>query len=175
MQHKFNAIIPILILTSSLFACGGVGGGGGSAPPGPITTPPPPPVAISNPVGGSHNAGMDCMSSGCHVQGGAGTGVFTSAGTVYRSSGAVQPNATVVLYLHATNTIVASLETDASGNFYTTDAVDGLFVEGGPRFVTGVDVEVRGPGGDRIMNGLITAGSCNTGGCHDSGRKIIAN
>jgi len=172
MQHKFNAIIPILLLTSSLFACGGVGGGGGDAPPGPITTPPPPPVAISNPVGGSHNAGMDCMN--CHTQGGTGTGVFTSAGTVYTSGGGAQANATVVLYLHATNTIVASLETDSSGNFYTTDAIDGLFVQGGP-FVSGVDVEVRGPGGDRIMNGLTTEGSCNTSGCHDSGRKIVAN
>ena len=119
----------------------------------------------------SHNAGQDCMNSGCHD----GTGSaekFTAAGTIYTSNGAAQTNATVRLYVHNTNTLSLTAETDSSGNFYTTQAVDGLSTGNG--LVSGVDVEVEGPGGIRTMPGLVTNGSCNA--CHGvSNSNIVAN
>ncbi len=63
----------------------------------------------------SHRSGEDCMS--CHSVGGAGSPAFSVAGTVFRSNGTVQTNATVNLYIQNTNTLTASLQTDDSGNF----------------------------------------------------------
>lgn len=100
---------------------------------------------------------------------------MTVAGTVFKSGGTTgNPNATVRLYAHNSNTIVATLVTDKCGNFYTTKAVSGLFVQGGP-LVNGVDVVVEDSvGGLHTMPGLITSGGCN--GCHGATNgKIIAN
>ena len=95
------------------------------------------------------------------------------AGTVYKSDGSVQTNATVNLYIKDTNTLVASLDTDDSGNFYTTEYVDGLFYAGGP-FVSGVDVVVQGTTGLRTMPGSITTGACSA--CHGNGQgRVVAN
>lgn len=125
-------------------------------------------------LGMSHNAGQDCLS--CHKIGGSGASkaIFTLAGTVYKTGGAAQTQATLKLFIHATNTLSISLKTDSLGNFYTTNAVTGLFVAGGP-FVTGVDVAIDGPvASDTRMSGLVTNGSCNA--CHGvSTTKITAN
>lgn len=119
---------------------------------------------------GSHNAGESCLTSSCHGPG-SGNTVYTVAGTVYASGGVAQTNATVKLYVHDTNTLVASLDTDASGNFFTTQAIEEIEDRVG---VAGLDVEVHGPGGIRTMPGLITTGGCN--GCHgQSNGVIIAN
>jgi len=160
MQGKFTQIFSVLIFSFGLSACGSDSGGG----------------AVPNDGGNnsvtSHNAGTNCMSSSCHVQGGTGVGVFTTSGTVYKSNGSVQPGATVVLYLSGTNTIVASMETDDSGNFYTTQTIDELFTGNG--FVSGVDVEVRGPGSTRTMPGVVTEGACSS--CHGvSQGRVVAN
>lgn len=170
MLNWLRTLMPILILSLGLTACGGgggddgfdngddIGGGGDDGGGGGGVT--------------SHNAGMNCMGSGCHVQGGAGQGVFTASGSVFKSNGMPQPDATAVLYLHNTNTIVASMDTDDSGNFYTTAPVEGLFTGGDP--VQGVDVEIRAPGGTRTMPGLVTEGGCNV--CHGAEvGPIIAN
>ncbi len=125
-------------------------------------------------LGMSHNPGQDCLS--CHRAGGSGAAkaIFTLAGTVYKTGGAAQTQATVKLFIHATNTLSISLRTDSLGNFYTTRAVTGLFVAGGP-FVTGVDVAIDGPvASDTKMEGLVTNGSCNA--CHGvSTGRITAN
>ncbi len=125
-------------------------------------------------LGMSHNAGKDCMS--CHKTGGSGASkaIFILAGTVYKTGGAAQTQATVKLFIHDTNTLSISLTTDSLGNFYTTKAVTGLFVDGGP-LVAGVDIAIDGPAAsDTTMNGLVTNGSCNV--CHGvSTGKITAN
>jgi len=160
MQGKFTHVISLLIISFVLSACGSDSGGGVTPNDG------------GNNSVTSHRAGENCMSSNCHVQGGTGVGVFTASGTVYKSNGSVQPSATVVLYIHNTNTIVASLDTDDSGNFYTTQTIDELFT--GNEFVTGVDVEVRGPGSTRTMPGVVTEGACSS--CHgDSQGRVVAN
>lgn len=160
MLHRVRVLLVILLL-STLIACGGGGGGSGTEDKG---------GGSSNKLT-SHNAGQNCMN--CHsTNGAASTMIFNAAGTIYKSSGDVQTNATVRLFITGTNTLVANLETDDSGNFYTTEIVDGLFY--GMGFVSGVDVEVHGPGGIRTMNGLITAAAC--GACHGVSRgNVIAN
>lgn len=128
--------------------------------------------AISARNNTSHRVGQSCLT--CHTTGGSAT-AMTVAGTIFKFGGTVgNPNATVRLYTHNTNTIVATLVTDKCGNFYTTAKINGLFVQGGP-LVSGVDVVVEDSfGGLHTMPGLITGGGCN--GCHGAtDGKIIAN
>jgi hypothetical protein len=155
-----------LALCLLLAACGGggdssgapSGGGGGGGGGGGTTTL-------------SHNAGTDCIS--CHRSGGsaAANGIFTVAGTVYRSNGTAQTAATVQLYPTGSNTAQATLTTDALGNFYTTQAVASLVPAPGQQFALGANVVVRPTGGSsRAMPGTITNGSCN--GCHSPGGGV---
>jgi mono/diheme cytochrome c family protein len=129
-------------------AGGGGGGGGGGTP-----------VAVT-----SHLPGQDCLS--CHRTGGsgAGKGIFTVAGTVYKNDGTAQTAATVNLYTHNTSTLLVALTTDGLGNFFTTQAVSALVPAPGQQFAVGADVAVRTSGGSRSMPGVITNGSCNA--CH---------
>jgi hypothetical protein len=164
-------------------ACGGGGGGSGSEQnsTSTATTSSSPSIVSCNNTQGSaisarnntsHRIGQSCLT--CHTAGGSAT-AFTVAGTIFKSGGTVgNPNATVRLYTHNTNTIVSTLVTDKCGNFYTTATIPGLFVQGGPS-VTGVDPVVEDSfGGFHTMPGLITSGGCN--GCHGSSNpKIIAN
>ena len=171
-MRKIESIVLVGVV-SFLAACGG--GGGGSAMSDNSSSSSAMSSSSSSSSAqttGSHNAGMDCLASGCHSSGGDGT-EFKVAGTVYRSGGAAQTNAEVRLYIHNTNTLSAQMQTDASGNFWTTSNVDGIS-DGSGTLVTGVDVEVEGPGGIRTMPGLVTNGSCNS--CHgNSNGNIVAN
>jgi hypothetical protein len=167
-----------------LTACGGGGGGSGggneqSSTSTATTSSSPSIVSCNNTQGSaisarnntSHRVGQSCLT--CHTAGGSAT-AFTVAGTIYKNSTSGNPNATVFLYTHNTNTIVATLVTDKCGNFYTTASVPGLFVQGGP-LVDGVDVVVEDKDGLRhTMPGLITSGGCN--GCHGATNgKITVN
>lgn len=186
-------VISILsfILVTFLASCGGGGGGGGGtasqssknsqantssmqgqSSAGVANCNNDQGAAISARNNTSHRIGQSCMT--CHKSGGSAT-AFTVAGTVFKSGGTVgNPNATVRLYTHNTNTVVATLVTDKCGNFYTTANVPGLFVAGGP-LVSGVDPVVEDSfGGLHSMPGLITSGGCN--GCHGvTDGKIVAN
>jgi hypothetical protein len=175
-------LITIGIFTL-LTACGGGGGsgGGGSEQSSTATTSSSPSIVSCNNTQGSaisarnntsHRIGQSCLT--CHTAGGSAT-AMTVAGTIYKSGGTTgNPGATVRLYTHNSNELVATLVTDKCGNFYTTAAVPGLFVAGGP-LVNGVDVVVEDTsGGLHTMPGLITSGGCN--GCHGATNgKIIAN
>ncbi len=151
-----------LVLIFGLTACGG--GGGGGAPAAPTVDNG---QTASNKI--SHNAGKDCLN--CHKTGGiaAGNATFYAAGTVYKSNGSVQAGATVRLYVRDTNTIVVSMKTDDSGNFYTEQPIEGLMT-------TGLNTEVEGPGGlRRTMPGVVSNGGCSV--CHGNRGvgKIISN
>jgi hypothetical protein len=67
----------------------------------------------------SHEAGSNCMT--CHQAEGLGKGRFTVAGTAYTAAGAPHANATITLFSGGVS--VLTLETDASGNFYSTEPV----------------------------------------------------
>jgi mono/diheme cytochrome c family protein len=161
-MNKFStrsASLSTLAICLLMSACGGGGAadtpasnGGGTVPGG--TT-----VPIR-----SHNAGQNCLS--CHRTGGSGAakGVFTVAGTIYRSDGTAQTNATVNVYLDNPRTLQAALPTDGLGNFFTTQAVSALVPAPGMQFAVGARTEVSTSAGVRSMPGIITNGSCNA--CH---------
>ena len=106
----------------------------------------------------SHNMGQNCMN--CHKSGGQGEGWFTAAGTMYKADlVTLQPNSTVYLYTGANGTgnLVATLEVDAKGNFYTTNAID---------FSGGLYPAAKGPSGTmHYMSQVTRTGACN--GCHN--------
>ena len=166
MLKTFIAQCTTIALALQLAACGS----GGDAGTTPVDVNSSTSATNSSQSTGSHNPGQACMNSGCH-DGTNNAEQFTAAGTIYTSSGVAQSNATVRLYVHNTNTLSLTANTDGSGNFYTTQAVEGLSTGNG--LVSGVDVEVEGPGGIRTMPGLVTNGSCNA--CHgvSNGRIVV--
>ncbi|MDA3953828.1 MAG: hypothetical protein PF485_09285 [Bacteroidales bacterium] len=104
----------------------------------------------------SHKAGQDCME--CHLSGGDGEGWFKVAGTVYdEAQTSVYPNSTVKLYTgaNATGDLVATVEVDMNGNFYTTKVID---------FGSGLYTSVEGNTATKNMMSSITNGKCNS--CH---------
>lgn len=117
----------------------------------------------------SHNMGRNCMN--CHVSGGEGDGWFTAAGTVYDTSGTTTyANAVVQLYTppdsNGNQVLVATINGDAQGNFYTTQSInfgtDGLYPV------------VIGAHGTKRMAVSIPQGACN--GCHGvSTAKLFTN
>jgi Regulator of chromosome condensation (RCC1) repeat len=134
----------------------GGSGGGGTAGGGSVGG-----VAIL-----SHNAGQDCMA--CHKTGGTGRGVFTVAGTVYRSGGGPQTAATVLIYPQGSSTPQATMTVDGLGNFWTTQTVAALVPAPGQTLVQGVRAVVQPTGGTSVaMLGVISNGSCNA--CHSPG------
>ncbi len=104
----------------------------------------------------SHYTGENCMR--CHGSDTA-TYTFTVAGTVYKAGGTEPaPNGKVTLYTApgAQGDVVATIQVDAYGNFYTTQAID---------FGSGVYPVVEGFGGARsMMSSKATHGACNS--CH---------
>jgi hypothetical protein len=160
--YSLSALALCLMLT----ACGpgdpaaavpisGVGGSGGGSTTG------------GGSVGGvailSHNAGQDCL--GCHKTGGTGKGVFTVAGTVYKSGGGAQTAATVTIYPQGSTTAQATMTVDGLGNFWTTQTVAALVPAAGQTLVQGVRAVVQPTGGtSAAMLGVISNGSCNA--CH---------
>ena len=141
-----------LTLAAALFA---VACGGDGAPSAPSS------ASTSTTTGGtsgrtSHNAGRDCTT--CHS--------FTLAGTAYRTDGAtVYAGATIKLTSGSNGggTVLATLSSDASGNFYSSTPVS---------FGSGVFVSASGTTGTtRSMTAAITSGACNR--CHTSGSRLI--
>lgn len=106
----------------------------------------------------SHNAGRNCLQ--CHS--------FGAAGTVYRSGGSSTNSAATVRITTAANgggTVVATLRTDGSGNFYTSQAV---------AYGSGLYVDLAGAsGGSAAMKSPVTSGACNS--CHgaSTGKLIV--
>lgn len=111
----------------------------------------------------SHKAGKNCMN--CHVSGGDGEGWFTAAGTVYNSThSSVYPGATVKLYTQANGagTLVATVEVDKEGNFYTTEDIG---------FSSGLFPVIVGNSGTKHMASSTTTGQCNS--CHGTSTDVL--
>ena len=105
----------------------------------------------------------NCMAQGCH-QKGATQGGFIVGGSLYQADSVTRyPNGYVELYSQPPDslgnpgdTVVAKIEVDGVGNFYTTHPIDlsqGLY----PRVTSS-------QGYKRSMQGAITDGACNS--CH---------
>ena len=104
----------------------------------------------------SHNQGTNCQS--CHQSGGGGKAWFNVSGTVYDSTiYQAFPNATINLYdgIHATGNLIATIEADSFGNFYSTQNID---------YGNGLYPEVVGEKISAVMGSAITTGACNK--CH---------
>jgi len=116
-------------------------------------------IAISSNGGQkSHNTGQDCLS--CHQSGN--EYIFSTAGTVYQQQNLTAPLPNVKIVFHdgpnASGNLIHSIEVDALGNFYTTDAIAG----GSGLFIS---VDVAGKPITNSMLFAIKSGQCWT--CHN--------
>ena len=152
------SIATLLLLT----ACGGGGGSGSGV------------VGLSQ--HGSTNShtdsrrGDNCLKSGCHATGGTGTGVFITAGTATSAIGGY-----VEYYssdtLRDSSTLVAKLQVDAYGNFYTVTGF-GALTPNGAGFSPGAYVTVVTSSGTRrnmspgVISHYQTSAGCNN--CHNN-------
>jgi hypothetical protein len=139
-------------VTVSQIGCGGGSPSSPSTPSSGSTT-----TTTTTPnLGSSHNAGRDCTA--CHG--------FTIAGTAYKTDGtSVYAGATIRLSTGGagSGSTVATLTSDASGNFRTSSAIN---------FGTGLFATATGTSGAvRSMSMAVTHGACNA--CHESGKRIV--
>lgn len=158
---------PALAAALSI-ACGSGDGDGPPATPQARRSPELDAVSLRSQRGGtSHEAGSDCMA--CHGPSGTAPGSFTVAGTAVTSSGAPNPDATLTLSTapNGAGAVVLTLEADASGNFYTTEAMpfpnQSLF----PR------VASQATGGFNFMPFPTISGACNN--CHVGRNPVDLN
>jgi hypothetical protein len=146
---------------------GGSGSGSGSgdftacvdrlAPPGPAHT---------HIAGGTSNKGMNCLSSGCHLNNALGTDApgFQFAGTVY-AAGTTNPQAGAVVRIKSGTTVLTSY-TDTDGNFsFPAGSLQGNFmattnVSACPPPIASMVTQLVGGGGPGVN-------SCNL--CHTPG------
>ena len=111
----------------------------------------------------SHNSTSGQNMSGtcqsCHISGGSGPGWWTVAGTVYTQDlSAVSPNGTIYFYSgpEGSGTVVATLEVDANGNFYTSSSILPS---------AGAYIQIKGISGNiQNMPQFCISGNCNS--CH---------
>lgn len=112
----------------------------------------------------SHNNGKACQS--CHASGGSGEGWFGIAGSAYtRDFASANANGTIFLYSgpNGTGNLIATIEVDGKGNFYTT----GYAIP-----AAGVYAQIKGTSGNiQNMSTLVTSGNCNA--CHGVGTDKI--
>ena len=112
----------------------------------------------------SHAVGDNCMR--CHQPSGPGPGLFTAAGTLHDDDGAPHPGGAIELRTGPSGTgeLVARVEADSLGNFYTTEAL--------PLPATALFPTVYSDDGLRttFMPFPTTSAACNV--CHVGGAVI---
>jgi cytochrome c553 len=107
---------------------------------------------------GSHNAGKNCIS--CH-------GEFNLAGTVYNKNlSSPMTGATINVYSQpgGTGTLLATVTSDNSGNFYTEKNIN---------FDPGVYISIKSTSGTVVnKTPAVTSGACNS--CHGGSTSKIS-
>ena len=106
--------------------------------------------------GETHNAGKDCLTSGCHGA----TTTKIAGGTIYIDKNGAFPKQGVTVTLEGINGKTVSMTSDELGNFYTNDST----------LLPPFKVTATYNGTQAKMSALAT-GDCNSGGCHVVGKQ----
>lgn len=111
-------------------------------------------VATANAPNGHHNAGLACMTAGCHLIGNTGVGApeYSYAGTLYKDVGGTQP------YAGATVTVVVGGQTYKM----VTAATDDLATTGTPGVGNFFIPAVLAAPSTAAMTGSTNASACPT-------------
>ena len=104
----------------------------------------------------SHNAGRNCLTSGCHS--GSGEEYFSSGGTIYTDADGTDARVGAEIKVVDTNGRTTTLTSDQLGNFYTQKSVNAPFT-----------ITVSYQGRKVKMPSEASGGGCNADGCHVSG------
>jgi hypothetical protein len=112
----------------------------------------------------SHNAGKDCLTSGCHASGG--WKRFSLGGTIYTDAEGTAAMADAQIEAVDANGITVNLTSDQIGNIYSAQSMTAPFT---------ISVSYRG----RMvkMPGAASGGGCNADNCHvvgSAGRVYIS-
>lgn len=137
------------------------GGGSGSGCINMATPQTPHPHA----VGGTSNAGQNCMAAGCHDPApgtqGLGASPWTFAGTLYTTTAGTTGAGGATIRIKFGTTVVKSIATDTDGNFYGQDAIT---------FGMAMTDASSCPSIKMMTTALQTGdGACSKSGCHVAG------
>jgi hypothetical protein len=115
------------------------------------------PAGIGN---GNSNAGLACVSSGCHLDGGQGAPLYQFGGTLYNTDG-VTPSAGATVAV-TSGGVTKTMVTDDAGNFY---------LDKGLGFANPFPAVARVTACPTItqMAGNLIVGGGNCNGCHTTG------
>jgi mono/diheme cytochrome c family protein len=113
----------------------------------------------------SHNFGNNCMQ--CHQSGGEGEGCFVAAGSVKNAALTAPATSGQVEFYTLPNgggTLKYTVQIDAKGNFYSTEAMT----------LTGLYPAIKNATGTMYMGSALSSGACNS--CHgNSTGALYAN
>ena len=105
---------------------------------------------------GSHNAGKNCLTSGCHS--GNGEEPFSIGGTIYTDADGTDVRVGAKIKVVDANGRTTTLTSDQLGNFHTGRNMEAPFT-----------ITASYKGRKVKMSGDASAGGCNADGCHASG------
>ncbi len=132
--------------------------------------PTPPEAAHIHNANQSTNAGLNCMTAGCHEPGNAGAGgAFYFAGTVYEAAATTTADQGVTISI--TNGGVGSaitVQSDTAGNFYYSEAITLTNAAVSVDVCSSTNPNVAA---NSAMAATISAGACNSSGCHATGAQ----
>ena len=113
--------------------------------------------------GETHNAGKNCLTSGCHISG---ENKFYIAGTIYTDPYGTAPRVSAKIKIEDVDGDNATLKSDQQGNFYTSRNMSAPF-----------NVSATYAGREVFMPTAAPQGGCNADGCHNGitvGRVFIS-
>ncbi|HHT9114299.1 MAG TPA: carboxypeptidase-like regulatory domain-containing protein [Candidatus Wunengus sp. YC65] len=113
---------------------------------------------------GSHNAGRNCLTSGCHS--GSGEEHFSIGGTIYTDADGTDARVGAEIKVVDTNGRTTTLTSDQLGNFHTGKSMGAPFT-----------ITASYQGREVKMPSEASSGGCNADGCHvvgSAGRVFIS-
>ncbi|MFP2930675.1 hypothetical protein ACLESO_36845 [Pyxidicoccus sp. 3LG] len=159
-RSSARAVVLLALAAGLSAACGSDDGDDDENPPPTVQRSPElDSVSLKSQRGGtSHEAGKNCMA--CHGPNGTAPGLFTVAGTATNARREANPDATLTLSTapNGAGTVLLTLEADANGNFYTTEAMPFPTQSLYPRVTSRATASVN------FMPFPTMSGSCNV--CH---------